>query len=203
MSQNLAMPLNTSNVTVCYKNEAPNYINLGAGPIHYGVDFTGSSGTKEANGFFASGNGVVLGINTVATQTVGRWVAIMYTDVSGYGNVVVRYFHLDTIFVSVGNSVTLNTKIGTYGNTGPYSQGKHLHVEVDVDTTSWNYTPTISVASGNLRAGTRDTATTTDTSTCNPLDVFKRKLSAPENQTCTIYYDANYRTRTAGTGSFY
>jgi len=199
MAQYLALPLNTCNVTCCYKNEAPNYVNLGAGPVHYGVDFTGHSNTKNKREFFASGDGVVLGIGTNVKETVGKWVAIKYTNVRNFGDLIVRYFHLQSVYVSKGDTVNLDTKIGQYGDTGPYVKKGHyhIHVEVDTDIQYWNYTPTISAASGGLRAGTRDTEDTSDTTTRNPLDVFRRKTSDPENQTCTINYDTNYRKRKA------
>lgn len=202
MSQILAMPLNNSTVTVCYKRYAPNYYKLGAGPVHYGVDFTGTSNTTRPREFFASGNGVVLGINLNANQTVGRWVIVKYPDVEGFGDVVVRYFHLNSIYVDVGDQVTLNTKIGQYGSTGRYSTGPHLHVEVDTDTVYWNYTPTISSSryAGALRAGIRDATNSRgeltgakETTTRNPLEVFRVKKSEPENQSLFIEFDEDYR----------
>lgn len=203
MAQRLALPLNTTNITVGYKDEAPNYYLLKAGWRHYGTDMTGTSNcASHANDFFASGNGVILGYNTDANQTVGRWLAIKYTDVEGYGDLVVRYFHLEKIHITSG-SVNLDSKIARYGNTGPYSKGYHLHVEVDTDVEYWNYTPTISGASGDLRAGTADQRNSQgqiisrETSTRNPLAVFRVKKTAPEKQSFKVAYDGvdddNYR----------
>lgn len=196
MAQYLAMPINTSTITVGYKHEAPNYIKLGAGPVHYGTDMVG-----YPQAFYASGHGVVLGINQNANQIVGKWVAVKYFDVIGYGDLVVRYFHLDQVYVSVGQTVTLDTKLALYGNTGPYSKGAHLHVEVDTDVVYWNYTPTISGSSGQLRGGTRD-GNGTDTSTRNPLDVFRLKRSYPENQTCNMTKDPEFRMRYTAINTF-
>lgn len=199
MAQYLALPLNHCNVTCCYKDEAPNYSWLNTGPVHYGVDLTGNtfSGNRR---FFASGTGVVMGTNTNASQTVGRWVAIKYYDVVGYGDLIVRYFHLSTIEVSPGQRVTLDTVIGAYGDTGPYvtNGSYHIHLEVDRDTTYWNYTLTISGTSEQLRAGYRDSRDTT----LNPLDIIRKKTSAPERQSCTLSYNSNYRKRTWTVNTF-
>lgn len=199
MAQYLALPLNNCTVTCCYKKEAPNYYLLRAGSVHYGVDFIGYSSTKNEREFFASGNGVVLGIGTNSKETVGKWVAVKYTNVCGYGDLIVRYFHLEKITVAKGQAVNIHTKIGRYGDTGPYVKpgSYHLHVEVDTDVQYWNYTPTIASASGGLRAGTRDTTKSSDRTTRNPLDVLRRKISDPEKQSCTIQYNANYCKRIA------
>ena len=201
--QYLAMPINKTTVTCGYKNEAPGYYKqVPSHGTHYGTDMTGSP-----NPFYASGNGVVLGLNkTAATTGVGRWVAIKYTNVI-YGNVcrdlVVRYFHLASVDpnLSVGKSVNLNTKIGTYGNSGVLWQqmGAHLHVEVDTDIVYWNYTPTLSGAVDGLKGRSNGA---TDSTMLNPLNVFRLKKSAPENQTCSITYNADYRTRTSLPATF-
>ena len=47
MSQNLAMPLNTSEITVGYKNYAPGYKINDKPAIHYGVDFKGKTYKKQ------------------------------------------------------------------------------------------------------------------------------------------------------------
>lgn len=196
MSQNLAMPLNTSEITVGYKSYAPGYKINNKSAIHYGVDFTGST-FQSGKRFFASGDGVVLGVNNTyipksqlssgsRKYTVGKWVAIKYYDVAGYGDIIVRYYHLANVSVSVGDSVTLDTVLGEYGQTGDYCLGKHIHAEVDTDTTYWNYTPTISAATA---CGLKPGYTGEKDTTINPLLVFKLKLSEPEKQTCTVTND--------------
>ena len=107
------------------------------------------------------------------------------------GDLVVRYFHLDAVGpdLYVGKKVDLNTVIGTMGQTGDYCYGRHLHVEVDTDVANWKCTPTLSGASKcGLMAGTRGDGDTT----LNPLDVFKCKVSPPENQTCSVENDGKW-----------
>lgn len=184
--QNLAVPINTAEIQCGYHN--PNkepasewqqcqlYSTLGsfAKAGHFGMDLTGYE-----NPFFASGNGIVLGLSKNAGNTVGKWLAIKYYNVKGYGDIVARYFHLDDISVSIGQEVSLDTKIATYGATGTYVTGAHLHVELDTDTNAWNYTPTLSTNNGGLYAGIRGSQDTT----LNPAYVFKLKTSDPERQT--------------------
>jgi murein DD-endopeptidase MepM/ murein hydrolase activator NlpD len=141
------------------------------------MDITGSP-----RSFYASGSGVVLGLSSNAANTVGRWAAVKYPDVAGWGDVVARYFHLDQIFVRAGQTVSLNTLIGRYGSTGTYSTGAHLHVELDSDAAYWNYTPTLSSANGGLAPGVRGQKDTT----LNPAYVFKLKYSAPERQSAVF-----------------
>ena len=195
MAQNLALPLNKCVIQTGYKDEAPGYSHLGAGQRHYGTDMTSAAGITTV---YASCNGIVKGINrNNPNETVGLWVIIQYDTVIGFNQpLIVRYFHLESVDsnLNVGNRVTLDTVIGKYGKTGGagVNTGKHLHVEVDTDLNAWNYTPTIASASGGLRPGNRDTINSNgdvvsqETYTRNPLKVFKRKISAPENQTFSL-----------------
>ena len=184
--QNLAVPINHAKIQCGYHNphktpaskwqQCPLYSTLGsfAKAGHFGMDFTGSE-----TPFYASGNGIVLGLSKNANNVIGKWLAIKYYNVKGYGDIVARYFHLNDISVSVGQKVNLSTLVATYGATGNYVTGAHLHVELDTDTKAWNYTPTLSADNGGLCAGVRGSQDTT----LNPAYVFKLKTSAPENQT--------------------
>ncbi len=186
--QNLAVPINHAKIQCGYHNpqktpasqwqQCPLYSTLGsfAKAGHFGMDLTGT-----VNPFYASGNGVVLGLSKNANNVIGKWLAIKYYNVKGYGDIIARYFHLNDIFVSVDQEVNLNTLIATYGATGNYVTGAHLHVELDTDTKAWNYTPTLSADNGGLCAGIRGSQDTT----LNPAYVFKLKTSEPENQTMT------------------
>ena len=195
MSQNLAMPLNTSEITVGYKNYAPGYKINDKPAIHYEVDFKGKT-YKKTDDFCASGDGIVMGVNEtfipkdqrsgLPKYTVGRWVAVKYYDVEGYGDLIVRYYHLASVKVKKGDTVNLDTILGEYGSSGDYCYGKHIHAEVDTDTTYWNYTPTISAATA---CGLKPGYTGAKDTTVNPLLVFKLKLSEPEKQTCTVTND--------------
>ena len=155
MAQYLALPLNTAEINAGYKTYAPGYNLNGTLATHYGVDWIGYTYSSDRR-FFASGNGTVMGINTSGSYVVGKWVAVKYTNVSGYGDLIVRYYHMERIDVTKGQSVTMNTVLGVYGTTDTYSSGNHIHTEVDTDTTNWQYTPTLSSNSGcGLKAGAR------------------------------------------------
>lgn len=200
MGQYLALPLNKCTINVGYKEYAPGYKISSASPksIHYGVDFIGKTYSSD-NRFFASGRGVVVGVNHNERYVVGKWVAIKYYDVAGYGDLIARYYHMARVDVSVGQSVSLNTVLGVYGSTGNFSTGNHIHLELDKDITYWNYTPTLSGNSGcGLKKGYRDSRDTT----VNPLFVLKRKVSAPEYQTCSVYNDGDWCYRISLPGSF-
>lgn len=190
--QYLCLPFNNTTVNVGYKNFAPGYNLNGTPATHYGVDFIGGTFANDKR-FCASGNGIVLGINQIyqanSRYTVGKWVIVKYTNVKGYGDLIVRYFHMHSISVSVGDSVNRDTVLGVMGETGDYCFGRHLHVEVDTDTSSWQYTPTLTGATAcGLQPGSRGSGDTT----INPLDVFRRKTSAPENQTFSVENDGKW-----------
>lgn len=187
--QYLCLPFNNTTINVGYKNFAPGYNLNGTPATHYGVDFIGGTFANDKR-FCASGNGIVLGINQIyqanSRYTVGKWVIVKYTNVKGYGDLIVRYFHMHSISVSVGDSVNRDTVLGVMGETGDYCYGRHLHVEVDTDTSSWQYTPTLTGATAcGLQPGSRGSGDTT----INPLDVFRIKTSAPENQSCDVEND--------------
>lgn len=87
--------------------------------FHHGIDFSGTRGSP----IYTTGNGVVVAASL---------------SFFGYGNMVVvdhgfgyrtRYAHLDSIKVSVGDTLTRGQILGTLGNTGR-STGPHLHYEV-------------------------------------------------------------------------
>lgn len=188
--QKLTYPINQATLTAGYKGDCPNYSSLIAGQVHHGLDMVGSP-----QNFFASGEGYVLGFSKNAGNTVGKWLAILYCDAVYWeggqqksGALVARHFHLDDIFVNIDQKVGINTKVARYGNTGPFSKGAHLHVEIDRDTRYWNYTPTLSGSNGGLLPGYRDNRDTT----LNPCDVFHAKLSAPENQRILLNTDKRF-----------
>ena len=198
MGQYLALPLNIAEINTGYKNYAPGYNLNGKKAIHYGVDWIGRTYANSLK-FFASGKGTVMGVNHDANGTVGKWVAVKYADINGYGDLIVRYYHMETVSVSVGQKITLDTILGVYGSTGRYSTGKHIHTEVNKDTKNWQYTPTLSGSDGcGLFPGLTGDADTT----INPLLVFKRKISDPENQTCTVDNDGVWCSGITIPGSF-
>ena len=91
-------------------------------------------------------------------------------------DVAMRYYHLDKIYVKVGDKITKDTKLGLYGNTGT-SSGAHLHLETDFDTKYPNYTPQMGRSGNNnvLMAGN-------DKTLVHPNQVLWVKTTAPDNQ---------------------
>lgn len=202
MAQKLALPINKCNITVMFKEDSPGYAHDWYPPCHFGMDMTGT-----VNPFYASGVGKVVGVGGAATVGVGFWAAIQYDNVYKWSmsssslttlsSVIVRYFHLAAKpALTVGQSVSLATKIGTYSNTGSAKMNAHLHVEVDTDVNYPLYTPTLEGAAGGLYAGTRGTGDTT----IDPSSVFFIKTSADEYQ--ALSYSQSY-CNTHGTAEPY
>lgn len=173
MSQKLILPINKCRITASYLNK--NY-EKEFGYTHYGVDMTDKD--RKDYTVYASGKGKVshAGFN----KSGGNVVVIIYRDCQlPNGNtrdIVLRYFHLKTIKVKVGQNVNKDTIIGLYGNTG-YSSGAHLHLECDTDVNYPNYTPQIASASSNevLKKGVAHTM-------LNPTQVLWVKTTRPDYQ---------------------
>jgi murein DD-endopeptidase MepM/ murein hydrolase activator NlpD len=100
---------------------------------HYGIDIAGTNG----NPIWAADDGVVV---------YSGW------SNSGYGNLIVidhgnewqsLYGHLESTFVSCGESVFQGATIATMGDTGN-SSGSHLHFELlygNAKVNPWNFLP--------------------------------------------------------------
>lgn len=153
---------------------------------HYGVDMVSAAGDKT---LWASGSGTVVSVGS--DNVVGNVVAICYPNAFNHKSgetrdVVFRYFHLASIAVKPGQSVTKDTRIGQYGNTGTVGTGAHLHIEADTDTAHPLYSPTVnssSFLSGRIMGANDKTMT-------SPLDWLHRKADAPDNQTYMTVADA-------------
>ena len=173
MSQRLILPINKCRITAGYKNT--NYAKE-FGYTHYGVDMTDKD--RKDYTLYASGKGIVshAGYNSSG----GNVVVIIYRDcelpIGGTRDIVLRYFHLKSIKVKVGQKVNKDTIIGLYGNTG-YSSGAHLHLEVDTDVNYPNYTPQIATGASNsvLKKGVASTM-------LNPTSVLWVKDTCPDYQ---------------------
>ena len=173
MSQRLILPINKCRITAGYMN--PNY-EREFGYTHYGVDMTDKD--RKDYTLYASGKGTVshAGYN----KSGGNVVVIVYKDcelpIGGTRDIVLRYFHLKSIKVKVGQKVNKDTVIGLYGNTG-YSSGAHLHLECDTDVKYPNYTPQIASGASNsvLKKGVASTM-------LNPVSVLWVKTTRPDYQ---------------------
>lgn len=170
MAQKLIFPINKMRVTAGYKNA--NYKKQ-FGYTHYGMDMTDQAKTDKT--VWASGKGQVTHCGDHPTG--GNVIVIVYKQcqlVNGQVNdLVIRYYHLDKIYVKAGQKVTKDTRIGLYGNTGA-SAGAHLHIEIDMDTKYPNYTPQTSTSNNVLKAGID--------STIKPMLALWCKSTAPDYQ---------------------
>lgn len=170
MAQKLILPINKTRITSGYKNA--NYRKQ-FGYTHYGVDLTDQARTDKT--VYASGKGTVT--HCGYHPTGGNVIVIVYPECrltdGSIRDLVIRYYHLDTIKVKVGQAVTKDTVIGFYGNTGA-SSGAHLHIEIDVDTKYPNYTPQTSRSNEVLKSGID--------STINPTKALYVKSSKPDYQ---------------------
>ena len=188
MAQNLILPINKTRITAGYKNV--NYKNQ-FGFNHYGSDSTSTNSDRTVWG---SGVGQVLeaGFDNV----LGNVVVIRYNNCQLKNgttkDLIQRLYHLDRIDVVKGQSITKDTRVGLYGNTGKYTTGAHLHVEFDTDVNYPTYSPTLSSSSNIIKAGTD--------STLNPAQVMYVKNSAPDyqsvvgasNSNCWLSSDVSY-----------
>ena len=141
---------------------------------HYGLDLIGQPT------IYASGNGTVLSCG--CDNILGNVIVIKYEKVFNHKtgkvfDVTVRYNHLASLKVRSGQKVDKDTVLGVMGNTGRYSTGVHLHIEVDTDVGEQYacWTPTLSGNSNILKAGSD--------STINPAEVLHVKTSTPDRQT--------------------
>lgn len=173
MSQKCILPINAMRLTSGYKNG--NYAKQ-FGYRHYGIDMTDKARKDFTIWGSATGEVVSCGWH----PTGGNVIVIVYKDClltnGQVKDLAFRYFHLKEIWVSKGQKVTKDTKLGLYGNTGS-SAGAHLHLEIDTDVRYPNYTPQTSKSNDVLKAGTD--------STINPTLALWVKKSAPDYQSVT------------------
>lgn len=129
MGNGLLPPLSGGKITASYMNYA--YLNR-FGFNHYGMDMVATDGDWRVR---ASENGQVLfaGVDEVLGGAL----------VLRYGNLIARYFHLESTVCTAGDWVEQGEIIALAGNTGKHTTGRHLHVEFDTDTKYWNWTPTL------------------------------------------------------------
>lgn len=173
MPQYLILPLNKAQLTAGYKNA--NY-KTKFGFTHYGIDL--SNGVLDNRTLWAMGNGTVKACGY--DNIFGNTVVIVYPDVyipatGKTQDLTVRLYHMKSIAVKVGQAVTTATKLGVMGNTGQYSTGAHVHVEIDTDVEMPTYAPGLKGNSNIIKKGI-------DT-TLSPSDVLYLKPTAPDKQT--------------------
>ncbi len=140
MAQKLVLPVNKVKLTASMKTAA---YKTKFGFEHYGADMISTAGDRT---LWASGNGTVVAAGN--DSVVGNVVAVLYPAAVNHRSgqaqdVVLRYFHLAGIAVTAGQTVTKDTKLGQYGNTGSMSMAAHLHLEADTDAAHPLYSPTV------------------------------------------------------------
>ncbi len=183
MAQKLVLPINKAKLTASMKTAA---YKTKFGFEHYGVDMVSTAGDRT---LWASGNGTVVAAGN--DSVVGNVVAVLYPAAANHKNnaaqdVILRYYHLAGIEVTVGQAVTKDVKLGQYGNTGSMSMAPHLHMEADTDTAHPLYSPTVN--SSSLLKGR--SAGANDKTMSSPLDWLHCKSDDPDNQTYTTAGDA-------------
>ncbi len=147
--QQLTLPLNTCKVTAAYQNKQYQKV---YGYSHYGVDYA------DGREIISSGTGVVYAAGY--DQKLGNVVVMLYPLCrlrdGSVKHLTLRYCHLQEIEVKRGQVLVAGERIGLTGQT-PIGKinGVHLHLEVDTDTKSPLYTPSIGSNSNLLRAGYR------------------------------------------------
>lgn len=134
MSQKLILPIDNCRVTAGYKSDA---YKKQMGFLHYGTDMVSALGSKTVN---ACGDGFVVAAGSDgATQRdrMGNCIVVVYNDVllpdGTITDLACRMFHFSNILVKPDEKISQGQPIATYGNTGRYSIGAHLHIEFDTD----------------------------------------------------------------------
>ena len=181
--QKLILPINKVKITASIKTDA---YRKRFGFSHYGVDMVSTSLSKTV---WASGDGVVLAAGF--DNIFGNTVIVKYDGVYNHKtrevkDVVLRYFHLKSIAVKVGQKVDINTKLGVYGNTGKYSTGAHLHITADTDCEYFSYEPGLKSSSNIIKKGNAKTV-------INPMHLFHIKTTPPEKQSVSGDFKSSFQ----------
>lgn len=179
MSQKLILPINQTCVTASYKS--PAYLNLKLGP-HYGTDMISSNGSTK---LWSPGKGTVLAVGNCSL--FGNYIVLKMPDCANWktgksSDVIIRMYHLHSISVKSGQGINKDTVLGYYGNTGTYTYGAHLHIEIDTDILHPYYTPSLTGVSGIFK-GSSTPNFSNDKTMSNPLEWLHCKISAPDSQT--------------------
>lgn len=149
--QNLILPLNSCQMTAGYKNEA---YRKEFGFAHYGMDLSFVGNSDRTLRAMGDGEVKLAGKDNI----YGNIVVVVYQDVVLSGSserrdLTVRLYHLESVSVKAGQKVKAGDKLGVMGNTGKYTTGTHVHVEIDTDTKYYNYGPGLASDSNLIKAG--------------------------------------------------
>lgn len=98
------------------------------GWTHFGLDMTDKN--RKDYTVWGSGNGEITHCGW--HKSGGNVIVAVYRNCElpdgTTKDIAMRYYHLDKIYVKVGDKINTNTRLGLYGNTGT-SSGAHLHIE--------------------------------------------------------------------------
>ncbi|MDR1630119.1 MAG: peptidoglycan DD-metalloendopeptidase family protein [Oscillospiraceae bacterium] len=125
---------------------------------HWAIDIAAPKGTP----IISSAAGQVIAVNTSCTHNYGKsyvccdsrgnYVLIRNTSPINGQTVEVRYIHMTSVYVSVGQHVTAGQQIGTVGSTG-YSTGNHLDYKLYLNGTAVDPGPYLQIPSNLYYAG--------------------------------------------------
>lgn len=183
-SQLLIYPMKKATISAGCRNVAyRNYY----GYEHYGTDFD----TKDGSAFdvIASGEGEVLGTEFNSGNSIGGVVVIRYNDVYSPStktvrDLIVRYYHMESLNVKKGDKVSAYDVIGHVSAT--HRWWNHVHMEMDTDTSYPFNTPQVTENSSKLLIRWPSSSATI-------IDVTDTCVIG-KNQTCIIHPLAKYTT---------
>lgn len=178
-AQALILPINQCIISSSYKNVKYKQIK---NFDHYGIDLF-----NESDRIICSpGIGIVIEAGLDGRDNkyagMGNIVIILYKNVFIHAenkvqDLICRMFHLDQVFVEIGDIVDTNTAIGLYGNTGGLKMERHLHIEFDTNInqplSTW----------GMIPKGSKLLAQSNIDTSINPSSVWFLKNAAPNYQT--------------------
>lgn len=148
--QYLILPLDNCQITAGYKNST---YQKRFGFTHYGVDLSFKGNSSRVLKAMGEGRVKLAGYDNI----FGNTVVTVYPEVvvsSGYvRDITVRLYHMESIDVTAGAKVKRGDMLGVMGNTGKYTTGTHVHVEIDSDTEYYNYGPGLAGDSNLIKAG--------------------------------------------------
>ncbi len=184
--QMLILPVNNALLTASWQTAA---YRRRFGFEHYGADMVSADGERRV---YSCGNGVVLGagFDNILGNCAVLHLEPARSRTGQEAALICRIFHLATCAVTAGRKVTKDTVLGNYGNTGLYSAGAHLHIELDRDIAYPFHTPTLTGKS-TFFYGTNCGATAATME--NPLAWLHQKPTPPDRQQYRTAADAYIR----------
>lgn len=187
--QRLLLPIHHTRITAGYKNS--NYRKQ-FGFSHYGCDMTDKNLSDYS--VYGMGNGKVL--EAGKDSKTGWTLVIRYNDVilsdGTVKDIIIRMWHFDKLFIKKGDSITKDTLIANYGDTGTYASGKHLHIEADVDLQYPAYSPSFSGNTSIIKAGTDSTIHINKVLHVRTSGVNPQTIMGSTSSDCWVNTDVKY-----------